>query len=280
MNSLFQRSARRSAEGRRKKKKKKRRTTYAYYPPSVSFAEGVVTGWYSSQDGHWGADDLMEEEEESQLPLCPYGIACYIHCYHHPQHFCEYYHGIDEEEADSAPEWLDTPELPGSGDLSLPLTWYSYVDRSVRPDLEIYTDTSGTQGCGAYFRGDWFHYDWEPHQQGLGTDWKELFAIFAAAHTWGHLWEHKRILVHCDNLNVVQIWERRKHARNLNVLELVSKLFAFTENSKITVTMEHLHREYNEIADALSKKQFGLFFYLAPYANRVSTPTPQLLREI
>ena len=32
-------------------------------------------------------------------------------------------------------------------------------------DLELYTDASGTHGCGAYFQGERFHHDWQPHQQ-------------------------------------------------------------------------------------------------------------------
>ena len=32
------------------------------------------------------------------------------------------------------------------------------------PDLELYTDT-GTHGCGVYFQGEWFHNNWQPHQQ-------------------------------------------------------------------------------------------------------------------
>ena len=30
-------------------------------------------------------------------------------------------------------------------------------------DLDLYTDASGTLGCGAYFNGNWFHYSWQPH---------------------------------------------------------------------------------------------------------------------
>jgi len=26
------------------------------------------------------------------------------------------------------------------------------------------TDVSCTHGCGAYFQGEWFHHDWQPHQ--------------------------------------------------------------------------------------------------------------------
>ena len=51
-------------------------------------------------------------------------------------------------------------------------------------DLELYTDASGTHGCGAYFQGEWFHHDWQPHQQlseHVSIQWQELFAIVAAA---------------------------------------------------------------------------------------------------
>ena len=55
-------------------------------------------------------------------------------------------------------------------------------------DLELYTDASGIHGCGAYYRGEWFHYQWKPHQllsKQISIQWQELFAIVAAALTWG-----------------------------------------------------------------------------------------------
>ena len=41
-----------------------------------------------------------------------------------------------------------------------------FVDPSCTPapDLSLYTDASGTLGCGAFFLGHWFHYSWQPHQ--------------------------------------------------------------------------------------------------------------------
>jgi hypothetical protein len=44
-------------------------------------------------------------------------------------------------------------------------------------DWELYTDAAGSLGCGAYFQGAWFHYDWQPHQLAHSIQWKELFAI-------------------------------------------------------------------------------------------------------
>ena len=40
----------------------------------------------------------------------------------------------------------------------------------------------------------------------LSIPWQELFAIVAAACTWGHLLQGQRITVHCDNMAIVQAW--------------------------------------------------------------------------
>ena len=69
-------------------------------------------------------------------------------------------------------------------------------------DLDLYTDASGRLGCGAYFQGQWFHHQWQPHQQlskQISIQWQELFAIVAAALTWGHNWSRLRIRFFCNN---------------------------------------------------------------------------------
>jgi len=40
----------------------------------------------------------------------------------------------------------------------------------------------------------------------MNIAWKELFAILVAVHTWGTYWARKKILFHCDNQSVVDIW--------------------------------------------------------------------------
>lgn len=71
-----------------------------------------------------------------------------------------------------------------------------FVDKiaTAAADLELYTDASGTHGCGAFYRGAWFHYDWQPSQQLRSIQWQELFAILAAALTWGNLWKQKKLV--------------------------------------------------------------------------------------
>ena len=69
-------------------------------------------------------------------------------------------------------------------------TW-RFIDpaTSATADMDLFTDAAGHLGCGAYLKGSWFHYTWDAHQASYSIQWKELFAIVAAALTWGHLWE-------------------------------------------------------------------------------------------
>ena len=41
----------------------------------------------------------------------------------------------------------------------------------------------------------------------LGNQWKELFAIVAAALTWKHQWHGKQVKFMCDNHAIVPAWQ-------------------------------------------------------------------------
>ena len=78
-------------------------------------------------------------------------------------------------------------------------------------DVELYKNASGMLGCGGYFQGEWFHCNWQPHhQQHVSIQWQELFAIVAAALTWGHIWQQKCVRFYCDNLVIVSQWLKKK----------------------------------------------------------------------
>ncbi|KAL5516552.1 hypothetical protein EMCRGX_G001913 [Ephydatia muelleri] len=82
--------------------------------------------------------------------------------------------------------------------------------------VNLYTDASGSLGFGAYFNGAWIRGHWQPHQQppARSIQWQELFAILAAAFTWGHLLSGQCIRFHCDNLPIIQAWasQSSKHS--------------------------------------------------------------------
>ena len=66
-----------------------------------------------------------------------------------------------------------------------------FLDTTVTPspDLELYTDASGSVGFGVYYRGLWFQGRWPPHmqlhrEQGISIEWQERFPIVVACAIW------------------------------------------------------------------------------------------------
>ena len=91
--------------------------------------------------------------------------------------------------------------------------------------MHLYTDASAVHGYGAYYNGAWFRGPWLPHQQlnslsGISIAWQELYAIIMAAAARGHLWSGRRILAHCDNLAVVDIWSHHS-SKSPTIMSLV-----------------------------------------------------------
>ena len=74
--------------------------------------------------------------------------------------------------------------------------------------MSLFTDVSGSQGWGAYWSGHWIQAHWSSDQVNRDIVWKELFAIASAVNTWGNQWPRKKVMVHCDNSAVVDIWKK------------------------------------------------------------------------
>ena len=64
------------------------------------------------------------------------------------------------------------------------------------PDLEPYTDSSGSIGYGAYCQGQWFNGRWDPDHS---IQWKELYPIVLSGHVWGPKWHTLCIQLYCYN---------------------------------------------------------------------------------
>ena len=63
-------------------------------------------------------------------------------------------------------------------------------------------------------------------------------------------------------------------------MSLLRTLFLTAAKNNFTVSLKHLPGKINEIADALSRKQFIRFFHLVPQAQRLPTPTPGILIQL
>ena len=143
-------------------------------------------------------------------------------------------------------------------------------------DMLLYTDASGSDGCGAYYQGAWFFYAWRPHQHLQSIQWKELFAIVAATLTWGHQWQGKRVKFMCDNQAIVLAWQGQR-SRDSHIMKLMRTLFMFAAQHNFTITMQHIPGNTNVLADAISRRQLTKFLSLAPQAQRQPTQIPGML---
>lgn len=78
------------------------------------------------------------------------------------------------------------------------------------PDMNLYTDASGTIGFVGYFKGKWFQGSWPPHMQlnkdrVISIEWQELFPIIVACVLCFPYFSGKRIQFWSDNQSVVAI---------------------------------------------------------------------------
>ena len=70
--------------------------------------------------------------------------------------------------------------------------------------LGFATDASGV-GLGAVFGQQWLYAAWPPAFRAYHINVLELFAVAVAVHYWGAEWHDTQILLHTDNIPVVQV---------------------------------------------------------------------------
>ena len=141
------------------------------------------------------------------------------------------------------------------------------------PDLELFTDASGGLGFGIYFQGRWLNGSWPSDLSDRSIQWKELYPIALSCLLWGPLWKGKKLLFHCDNQSVVDIWAKGS-SRDPLLMHLVRSIFFCAASHQFSVLVSHIRGTDNSIADALSRFQMLRFRQLVPQADLEPTPLP------
>ena len=140
------------------------------------------------------------------------------------------------------------------------------------PAFQLFTDASDS-GFGCFWQGRWRAGTWTLQQRKRDIQWRELFAVLVAATAWGPHWTSKRLLVHCDNRAVVDIW-RVGTSKQPSLMTVVRALFFVAARANFTVLLQHILGVDNAIADALSRSQLHRFRLLAPGTDELPTPIP------
>ena len=103
--------------------------------------------------------------------------------------------------------------------------------------------------------------------------YRELFAITAAALTWGRHWEGLRIVFVTDNKPISQVWDSGSSSSK-PLMSLIRPLYLFAAKTGFSISFKHIFGIYNPLADALSRFQMQKFFSLMPEADKTPTELP------
>ena len=140
-------------------------------------------------------------------------------------------------------------------------------------DLKLFSDASD-KGFGAIYGSAWIQGSWARWgDREISIDYRELFAIVAAAETWGHNWAGKRIVFVTDNEPITQIWDKGS-TPSPDIMGLIRVLFLSAAQKGYSVSLKYIAGVNNPIADALSRFQDNLFRNLLPEADPAPTPIP------
>ena len=123
------------------------------------------------------------------------------------------------------------------------------------------------------YENEWIQAEWDDAFASKDIDFKEGFAIIAAACTWGNKWTGRRIVFVTDNKPITQIWDSGT-TPTPDTMALVRKLFLTAVRHQFSVAFKHISGHYNAIADAISRFQMHKFRELHPSAAEHPTPIP------
>ena len=135
------------------------------------------------------------------------------------------------------------------------------------PAATIYSDASGSWGCGAICQGHWFQLQWDKSSEAYHISIKELLPILIAAAIWGQDFVGKTILVRLDNVAAVAAINHQTSPVK-EVAQLLRYLAFIMARFNVWLQAAHIPGSLNDIADALSRNNMSTFFSLVPQADK------------
>ena len=143
-----------------------------------------------------------------------------------------------------------------------------------RVDVGLYTDASPTVGFGVCCGSEWVCGRWSGVWLGKGILVLETYAVLLAMAVWGPQLANRSILMHVDNLALVQILNKRY----AEVVPLVRVLFLLGLRYNIVLAAQHVPGVLNVAADALSRFDFQAFRTSSPRAAFLPRRVPAWIR--
>ena len=140
------------------------------------------------------------------------------------------------------------------------------------PSVHVYSDASGSWGCGTLVQGTgWFQLRWPPEWSLIDISVKELVPVVLSATLWGHSWRGLHVRFHSDNMAVVDIL-RRRSGRDPSVLHLMRCFFFYLAHFNFQHSAEHVPGVLNTAADAISRNNLPHLSSLLPQTPQTRIP--------
>ena len=143
----------------------------------------------------------------------------------------------------------------------------------------LFTDASGSSGCGAIWGRQWLQYQWQGGFREKPIATQELLPILLACMIWGHQWVGDTVMVHCDNQAVVSV-TNSGYSKNSDMMHLLRCLFFICAYWGFEVRAEHIPGERNIAADAISRGNMHILFQVCPDVLPQASPIPPALIQL
>ena len=111
--------------------------------------------------------------------------------------------------------------------------------RLVHPDHKIYTDVSGSFGCGAVWAQRWFQCEWPQEYVEVPIAPEEFLPIVLACVVWGRAWQGKVVHMHTDNTAVAAV-VKSGYSKDFQIMHLVRCLFFVFAAWNISLNSHHI----------------------------------------
>ena len=173
---------------------------------------------------------------------------------------------------------------PARADL---LWWHLFADRwngismlwdlkKYSVDITVYSDASGSWGCGAWWNLHWFNFQWPDRFREWSIAVKELFPVVVAAALYGPQWSGKIVQFVVDNLAVVQVLNST-YSSNNHLMHLIRLLVFLASYHNFWFSSIHIAGKNNSLADALSRNNLHFFHSQVPKAPPSQPRIPSAL---
>lgn len=172
--------------------------------------------------------------------------------------------------------------LSGDNCYCRPFADFSKTTKAI--ELNWFADSCGgvAGGLGLYFDGSYAFGQWGSEfilKHDPSIAFLELYAVACSIELWANRVKNKRVLIHVDNLGVVNMINNSTSSCHL-CMKLIRIITLTSLKHNVRFFAEHVAGKTNVFADLLSRNRVTRFKQLANKADNYPTPLPKSLWPI